>query len=147
MRSRLSLTLIVPNTWTASACKDSSLLHEAILQCRSHEWPPPSSTGSLGTLVRLAVARDVEVLAAISASAIVLFFLDLPHLSGTVAVEGVWRGEFPAQAHGAARMHTEELAHVIAIERDEVRDLLSLRLGEAQPLTGFDDDSYSTCQG
>jgi hypothetical protein len=35
-------------------------------------------------------------------------------------------------------MHAEQLAHVIAIERDEVRDLLSLRLGEAQPLTSFD---------
>jgi hypothetical protein len=35
-------------------------------------------------------------------------------------------------------MHAQELAHVIAIERDEVRDLLSLRLGEAQPLTSFD---------
>jgi hypothetical protein len=35
-------------------------------------------------------------------------------------------------------MHAEELAHVVAIERDEVGDLLSLRLGEAQPLTSFD---------
>src|SRR5262249_37277704 len=94
-----------------------------------------------GALCRLAVARDVEVLAAKSAAAIVLsreVFLDLPHLPGTVAVEGVRRGEFPAQVHGAARMHAQELAHVIAIERDEVRDLLSLRLGEAQPLTSFD---------
>ena len=35
-------------------------------------------------------------------------------------------------------MHAEEFAHVIAIEGDEVGDLLSLRLGKAQPLTGFD---------
>src|SRR5262249_622634 len=94
-----------------------------------------------GTLCRLAVTREVEVLAAISAAAIVLsreVFLDLPHFPGTVAVEGVRRGEFPAQVDGAARMHAQELAHVIAIERDEVRDLLSLRLGEAQPLTSFD---------
>src|SRR5262249_44622079 len=94
-----------------------------------------------GALCRLAVARDVEVLAAKSAAAIVLLrevFLDLPHLPGTVAVERVRRGEFPAQVHGAARMHAQQLAHVIAIERDEVRDLLSLRLGEAQPLTSFD---------
>src|SRR5262245_27816015 len=61
-----------------------------------------------GALTRLAVARDVEVLAAKSAAAIVLsreVFLDLPHLPGTVAVEGVRGGEFPAQVHGAARMH------------------------------------------
>src|SRR5262249_61212921 len=84
-----------------------------------------------GALPRLAVARDVEVLAAKSAAAIVLsreVFLDLPHFPGTIAVEGVLGGEFPAQVHGAARMHAQQLAHVIAIERDEVRDLLSLRL-------------------
>src|SRR5439155_818776 len=40
--------------------------------------------------------------------------------------------------HGAARVHAKELAQVIAIERDEVCDLLSLRLDEAQPLTSFD---------
>src|SRR5262249_56983087 len=61
-----------------------------------------------GAFSRLAVARDVEVLAAKSAAAIVLsreVFLDLPHLPGTIAVEGVRGGEFPAQIHGAARMH------------------------------------------
>src|SRR5262249_59427160 len=94
-----------------------------------------------GPFSRLAVARDVEVLAAKSAAAIVLsreVFVDLPHFPGTIAVEGVLGGEFPAQVHGAARMHAQQLAHVIAIERDEVRDLLSLRLGEAQALTSFD---------
>src|SRR5436190_15219146 len=51
-----------------------------------------------GTLRGFAVARDVEVLAAISAAAIVLsreVFLDFPHLPGTVAVEALRRGEFP----------------------------------------------------
>jgi hypothetical protein len=35
-------------------------------------------------------------------------------------------------------VHAEEFARVIAIERDEVGDLLALRLGKAQPLTSFD---------
>src|SRR5260370_36437478 len=35
-------------------------------------------------------------------------------------------------------MHAQELAHIIATKRDEVRDLLALRLGDAQPLTGLD---------
>src|SRR5437763_324127 len=93
------------------------------------------------TLSRFAVAHDVEVLAAITAAAIVLsreVFLDLPHLPGAVAVERVRRGEFPAQVHGAARMHAEQLARIIAVERNQVRDLLSLGLREAQPPAGFD---------
>src|SRR5262249_21679496 len=55
-------------------------------------------------------------------------------------------GEFPAQVHGAARMHAEELAHVIAVERNEVSDLLSLRLGKAQPLAGFDLEADVTAR-
>src|SRR5262249_57461405 len=81
-----------------------------------------------GALCFLAVARDVEVLAAKSATAIVLsreVFLDLPHLAGTVAVEGVRGSEFPAQVHSAARMHAEELPPFIPIEPLEFRDLLS----------------------
>jgi len=35
-------------------------------------------------------------------------------------------------------MHAQELAYVITVEGDEVGDLLSLRLGEAQALTRFD---------
>src|ERR1700724_798640 len=35
-------------------------------------------------------------------------------------------------------MHAQELAHIIATKGDEVRDLLALRLTDAQPLTGLD---------
>jgi hypothetical protein len=35
-------------------------------------------------------------------------------------------------------MHREQLADVIPIERDQIGDLLSLGLGELEPLSGVD---------
>jgi len=35
-------------------------------------------------------------------------------------------------------MHREQLAHVVAVERDEIGDLLALGLGEPEPLPGVD---------
>ncbi len=89
----------------------------------------------------LAVARDIEVLAAIAAAAIVLagkILLDVPHLARAVAVEHVRRSELPVEVDGAARMHRQELACVVAVERDQVGDLLALGLGELEPLSCLD---------
>src|SRR5262249_62108681 len=97
-----------------------------------------------------AVARDVQVLAAVAAAAIILageVLFDLPHRAGAVAVEHMRGGQLPAQVDGATRMHREELANVVAIERDQIGDLFSLGLGELELLPGLDLEADVPARG
>src|SRR5262249_28268815 len=89
----------------------------------------------------LPIAGDVQVLAAITPATVVLgrqILLDLPHFPAAVGVEHVWRSEPPVEIDRATRVHREQFTPVIAIERDQVRDLLALRLGHFEPLPSLD---------
>ena len=94
-----------------------------------------------GLLARVAVASRIQMLAAIAAAAIVLageVLFDLPHPPATVAVEHVRGGQLPIEIDRTARMHREQFADVVPVERDQIGDLLALGLGELEPLSGLD---------
>jgi hypothetical protein len=44
-------------------------------------------------------------------------------------------------------MHREQFAHVVAIERDQIGDLLSFGLGELEPLSGLDLETDVSARG
>jgi len=89
----------------------------------------------------VAVAPHVHVLGAVAAAAIVLagqILVDLPHLAREIGIERVRRGEFVAQVDGAAAQHREQLARIVAVEGNEIGDLLALALGHLESLALLD---------
>src|SRR3954469_20194230 len=81
------------------------------------------------------------MLAAIAPAAVVLageVLFDLPHPAAAIAVEHVRGGQLPVEIDRTARMHREQLADIVPVERDQIGDLLALGLGELEPLSGLD---------